>query len=56
MYLKRFNDETQISEMRQRKSRTEESVVMDCGTMQESGVSKLVSVRVDDGEELVASK
>ncbi|CKG02318.1 Chromosome segregation protein SMC [Streptococcus pneumoniae] len=34
----------------------EESDVLYGVTMQESGVSKLVSVRLDDGEELVASK
>lgn len=54
-YLKRFSDETQFIVITHRKGTMEESDVLYGVTMQESGVSKLVSVRLDDGEELVAS-
>jgi chromosome segregation protein len=55
-YLKKFSDETQFIVITHRKGTMEESDVLYGVTMQESGVSKLVSVRLDDGEELVASK
>ncbi|KAB2456987.1 chromosome segregation protein SMC [Bacillus sp. CH126_4D] len=54
-YLKKFSDETQFIVITHRKGTMEESDVLYGVTMQESGVSKLVSVRLDDGEELVAS-
>ncbi|EMA6341210.1 chromosome segregation protein SMC [Bacillus cytotoxicus] len=55
-YLKKFSDETQFIVITHRKGTMEESDVLYGVTMQESGVSKLVSVRLDDGEKLVASK
>ena len=55
-YLKKFSDETQFIVITHRKGTMEESDVLYGVTMQESGVSKLVSVRLDDGEELVVSK
>ena len=55
-YLKKFSDETQFIVITHRKGTMEEADVLYGVTMQESGVSKLVSVRLDDGEELVASK
>ena len=55
-YLKKFSDETQFIVITHRKGTMEESDVLYGVTMQESGVSKLVSVRLDDGEELVASR
>jgi chromosome segregation protein len=55
-YLKKFSDETQFIVITHRKGTMEESDVLYGVTMQESGVSKLVSVRLDDGEELIASE
>ena len=55
-YLRRFSNETQFIVITHRKGTMEESDVLYGVTMQESGVSKLVSVRLDDGEELVTSK
>ncbi|MFI8706464.1 chromosome segregation protein SMC [Bacillus sp. NPDC077411] len=55
-YLKKFSNETQFIVITHRKGTMEESDVLYGVTMQESGVSKLVSVRLDDGEELVTSK
>ncbi|WP_242136510.1 chromosome segregation protein SMC [Bacillus cereus group sp. BfR-BA-01360] len=55
-YLKKFSDETQFIVITHRKGTMEESDVLYGVTMQESGVSKLVSVRLDDGEKLAASK
>jgi len=55
-YLRKFSNETQFIVITHRKGTMEESDVLYGVTMQESGVSKLVSVRLDDGEELVTSK
>ncbi len=55
-YLKKFSDETQFIVITHRKGTMEESDVLYGVTMQESGVSKLVSVRLDAGEELIASE
>lgn len=56
-YLKKFSDETQFIVITHRKGTMEESDVLYGVTMQESGVSKLVSVRLGDGEEeLVTSE
>lgn len=55
-YLKKFSDETQFIVITHRKGTMEESDVLYGVTMQESGVSKLVSVRFDDGAEVVTSE
>ncbi|CAM4024121.1 chromosome segregation protein SMC [Bacillus manliponensis] len=54
-YLKQFSDETQFIVITHRKGTMEESDVLYGVTMQESGVSKLVSVRLDDGAEVVTN-
>ncbi|GGE65804.1 chromosome segregation protein SMC [Priestia taiwanensis] len=51
-YLKRFSAETQFIVITHRKGTMEESDVLYGVTMQESGVSKLVSVRLDEQEEV----
>ncbi|PFA23952.1 chromosome segregation protein SMC [Bacillus cereus] len=56
-YLKKFSDETQFIVITHRKGTMEESDVLYGVTMQESGVSRLVSVRLGDvEEELVTSE
>ncbi|MDM5156035.1 chromosome segregation protein SMC [Bacillus sp. DX1.1] len=55
-YLKKFSDETQFIVITHRKGTMEESDVLYGVTMQESGVSKLVSVRLADEEEVVTNK
>lgn len=54
-YLKRFSAETQFIVITHRKGTMEEADVLYGVTMQESGVSKLVSVRLEDTKELVES-
>ncbi|MBM7659393.1 chromosome segregation protein [Bacillus mesophilus] len=53
LYLKKFSQETQFIVITHRKGTMEESDVLYGVTMQESGVSKLVSVRLEDSKELV---
>lgn len=55
-YLKRFSLETQFIVITHRKGTMEEADVLYGVTMQESGVSKLVSVRLEDSRELVELK
>jgi chromosome segregation protein len=52
-YLKKFSLETQFIVITHRKGTMEEADVLYGVTMQESGVSKLVSVRLEDSKELV---
>jgi chromosome segregation protein len=52
-YLKRFSTDTQFIVITHRKGTMEECDVLYGVTMQESGVSKLVSVRLDEKEEVV---
>jgi chromosome segregation protein len=52
-YLKSFSAETQFIVITHRKGTMEEADVLYGVTMQESGVSKLVSVRLEDTKELV---
>ncbi|QQZ07976.1 chromosome segregation protein SMC [Heyndrickxia vini] len=52
-YLKRFSEETQFIVITHRKGTMEEADVLYGVTMQESGVSKLVSVRLESSKELV---
>ncbi|MCH6267115.1 chromosome segregation SMC family protein, partial [Neobacillus citreus] len=54
-YLKRFSKETQFIVITHRKGTMEGADVLYGVTMQESGVSKLVSVRLEDTKELVES-
>jgi chromosome segregation protein len=54
-YLKKYSDETQFIVITHRKGTMEEADVLYGVTMQESGVSKLVSVRLEDSDELVKS-
>ncbi|WP_026692524.1 chromosome segregation protein SMC [Peribacillus kribbensis] len=52
-YLKRFSEETQFIVITHRKGTMEEADVLYGITMQESGVSKLVSVRLEDTKQFV---
>ncbi|WP_307288932.1 chromosome segregation protein SMC [Bacillus sp. SORGH_AS_0510] len=52
-YLKRYSKETQFIVITHRKGTMEEADVLYGVTMQESGVSKLVSVRLEETKELV---
>ncbi|WHY88053.1 chromosome segregation protein SMC [Neobacillus novalis] len=52
-YLKRYSAETQFIVITHRKGTMEEADVLYGVTMKESGVSKLVSVRLEDTKELV---
>lgn len=52
-YLKRYSDETQFIVITHRKGTMEEADVLYGVTMQESGVSKLVSVRLEETKELI---
>jgi chromosome segregation protein len=54
-YLKRYSAETQFIVITHRKGTMEEADVLYGVTMQESGVSKLVSVRLEDMKEYVES-
>lgn len=54
-YLKKYSKETQFIVITHRKGTMEEADVLYGVTMQESGVSKLVSVRLEDSRELVQS-
>ena len=54
-YLKRYSSETQFIVITHRKGTMEEADVLYGVTMQESGVSKLVSVRLEETRELVES-
>lgn len=54
-YLKKYSQETQFIVITHRKGTMEEADVLYGVTMQESGVSKLVSVRLEDTKELVES-
>ncbi|WML43673.1 chromosome segregation protein SMC [Neobacillus sp. PS3-40] len=54
-YLKKYSAETQFIVITHRKGTMEEADVLYGVTMQESGVSKLVSVRLQDTKELVES-
>lgn len=51
-YLKRYSEETQFIVITHRKGTMEEADVLYGVTMQESGISKLVSVRLEDTKEL----
>jgi chromosome segregation protein len=53
-YLKQFSQETQFIVITHRKGTMEEADVLYGITMQESGVSKLVSVRLENTKELVS--
>jgi chromosome segregation protein len=53
-YLKRYSGESQFIVITHRKGTMEEADVLYGVTMQESGVSKLVSVRLEDTHELVS--
>ncbi|MFX3624626.1 MAG: chromosome segregation protein SMC [Ectobacillus sp.] len=55
-YLKRFSNETQFIVITHRKGTMEECDVLYGVTMQESGVSKLVSVRLGDKHEAIAAE
>ncbi|GLB59388.1 chromosome segregation protein SMC [Cytobacillus sp. NCCP-133] len=52
-YLKRYSEETQFIVITHRKGTMEEADVLYGVTMQESGVSKLVSVRLEETKELI---
>jgi chromosome segregation protein len=54
-YLKRYSEETQFIVITHRKGTMEEADVLYGITMQESGVSKLVSVRLEEMKEYVES-
>jgi chromosome segregation protein len=54
-YLKKYSEETQFIVITHRKGTMEEADVLYGVTMQESGVSKLVSVRLENTKELVES-
>jgi chromosome segregation protein len=54
-YLKRYSDETQFIVITHRKGTMEEADVLYGITMQESGVSRLVSVRLEETKDLVQS-
>lgn len=54
-YLKRYSTETQFIVITHRKGTMEEADVLYGVTMQESGVSKLVSVRLENTKELIES-
>ena len=54
-YLKKYSAQTQFIVITHRKGTMEEADVLYGVTMQESGVSKLVSVRLEDSKELVKS-
>lgn len=54
-YLKQFSNQTQFIVITHRKGTMEEADVLYGVTMQESGVSKLVSVRLEDSKQLVKS-
>ncbi|WP_078595545.1 chromosome segregation protein SMC [Evansella clarkii] len=54
-YLKAFSAETQFIVVTHRKGTMEEADVLYGVTMQESGVSKLMSVRLEESEELVGA-
>lgn len=54
-YLKRYSAETQFIVITHRKGTMEEADVLYGVTMQESGVSKLVSVRLEETKELIES-
>ncbi|MDQ0253744.1 chromosome segregation protein [Evansella vedderi] len=55
-YLKDFSHETQFIVVTHRKGTMEEADVLYGVTMQESGVSKLMSVRLEESEALVGAK
>ncbi|MDG5788221.1 chromosome segregation protein SMC [Evansella sp. AB-P1] len=55
-YLKDFSHETQFIVVTHRKGTMEEADVLYGVTMQESGVSKLMSVRLEESEKLVGMK
>ncbi|GIO21938.1 chromosome segregation protein SMC [Oceanobacillus sp. J11TS1] len=54
-YVKQFSSETQFIVITHRKGTMEEADVLYGVTMQESGVSRLVSVRLEDTKELIQS-
>ncbi|WP_163970694.1 chromosome segregation protein SMC [Oceanobacillus halotolerans] len=54
-YIKQFSEDTQFIVITHRKGTMEEANVLYGVTMQESGVSRLVSVRLEDTKELVKS-
>lgn len=53
-YLKQFSEKTQFIVITHRKGTMEESDVLYGVTMQESGVSRLVSVRLEESKELIS--
>ncbi|MDC7301427.1 hypothetical protein NXH58_06505, partial [Agathobacter ruminis] len=54
-YLKRYSHETQFIVITHRKGTMEEADVLYGVTMQESGVSKMVSVRLEETKEMALS-
>lgn len=54
-YLKQFSKETQFIVITHRKGTMEEADVLYGVTMQESGISKLVSVRLEESKQLIES-
>lgn len=54
-YVKQFSKDTQFIVITHRKGTMEEADVLYGVTMQESGVSRLVSVRLEDTKELIQS-
>ena len=52
-YMKQFSEKTQFIAITHRKGTMEEADVLYGVTMQESGVSRLVSVRLEDAPTLV---
>ncbi len=54
-YMREFSDSTQFIVVTHRKGTMEEADVLYGVTMEEGGVSKLVSVRLEDGEEMTAT-
>ncbi|MBS2968954.1 chromosome segregation protein SMC [Metabacillus sp. KIGAM252] len=55
-YLKQFSEQTQFIVITHRKGTMEECDVLYGVTMQESGISKLVSVRLEDSKEFATTK
>lgn len=54
-YMREFSDSTQFIVVTHRKGTMEEADVLYGVTMEEGGVSKLVSVRLEDTEEMTAT-
>lgn len=54
-YLREFSEQTQFIVVTHRKGTMEEADVLYGVTMEEGGVSKLVSVRLEEDEAIIAS-